>query len=374
MPTRKGVIGLEVQGLGRVVSAGKQVATSFAKVNLVLGGVDQVIGKLQAAWESMLNVLQGAAADEGIAQSFERLTGGAAQAEQAMATLKSTTSGLLDETSLQTAANKLLSQQLDISTQRMGDMFNAAIALGRASGKTAKDSVDQLTNALKSGEVEGFKNLGLTVDLGAAHKALAKDLGVSTDALTLQQKQAATLDAVTAELGKKAGALGDVQTPLANANDRLSATFEDMWSRINAVIANNPSFIRSMENVADIIVNVADAAAKAFAHLQPFIELASKAFAVASSVGSAVNEFVGSALPFGFAGSDLAGALAGGLDDFSNSAGFGGQVQLRGETRLADSIDRLVGSRVNAVAGPQLRNVASELDRRSSNYRAQGWE
>jgi len=87
--------------------------------------------------------------------------------------------------------------QLAIEAQRLGVVKNAdsfalltqaATKLGMSVGQDATSSVESLVGALGRGETELLDNLGVTLKVGDAHKEYAKQLGVSVNALTDEQK------------------------------------------------------------------------------------------------------------------------------------------------------------------------------------------
>lgn len=358
---KKGIVGLEVTGLGSVMAAGKSMAGGFAKAGLVIDGVKKSIALVKDAYLSAMEVLKGAAFDEGIDRSFKALVGGADDGVIALTELRNATRGLVSDTDLQVAASRILGTGLELATDKMGDLFNATIATGRAMGKTATESVHLLTQAFQRNNPRALKMISLSIDFEQAQQRVAKSLGITTTEMGEAQKRQILLEETMKALGKAGDELGELDTPIGDAFDRIEATFANMGSRINEILTQNPAFIRAMENIADIVVKVATAVAKLVSFFQPLIELFSELIPLIATVGGGLAGFFASGgNPLGAA---AGGAAAGSLFAFGDDPLRADPSKVRS---VGDSFERLARESGRTHSESFYNQLSEDLDGRST--------
>ena len=135
------------------------------------------------------------------------------------------TKGLISDFDIMQAANKAMLLGLPVTTESMGTMAKAATVLGRAMGQDATKSLDDLTTALGRGSPLILDNLGLTVKVGEANAAYARQLGKTTSQLTEGEKKMAFYNAAMEAAKVKVAELGGVTLTAA---DHL-AVMQTMW-------------------------------------------------------------------------------------------------------------------------------------------------
>ena len=85
---------------------------------------------------------------EAMSVAFDTLSGGVGNAQIALSQLSKAAGGTMSRFDLLQSANNALILGVAKSSQEMNTMFGVAIKLGRAVGRTAKDSVDSLVTGI----------------------------------------------------------------------------------------------------------------------------------------------------------------------------------------------------------------------------------
>ena len=191
-----------------------------------------------------------------LAQSFERLQGGSANAERALVSLRTATRGLVGDADLMQAANKGSLLGLDAMGIKFDQVAQVATVLGRAMGQDAAKSVDDLTTALSRMSPQILDNLGIKVDLTQATKDYAAALGTTADKLTEEQRKQAFATAAMDAAVAKAKELGEVKLTLAEQGQRVVTMLTDIAAQ--AVSAGNQSVTAAgkMGQLADTLERI----------------------------------------------------------------------------------------------------------------------
>ncbi|MGE0460895.1 MAG: hypothetical protein AB7Q16_05960 [Vicinamibacterales bacterium] len=197
----KSLTTLAVQGIGQVVTRGGEVAA--------IGG------------------------------AFEQLSGGVAQADQALRTMRASTSGLIANFDLMQASNKAMLLGLGLNTDQMGDLAKTAVTLGRAMGQGATKSLDDLITALGRSSPMILDNLGLSVKVGEANEQYARALGTTADKLTDAQRKQAFMTAAMEAARLKVAQLGDVQLTLTERVQQATTWLSNMFDRVSAGVVQS---------------------------------------------------------------------------------------------------------------------------------------
>ena len=190
----------------------------------------------------------------GIAQSFERLSGGAGQAEGALSTLREATRGLVSNFDLMQSSNKAILLGLGLSEREMGDLAKTATVLGRAMGMDATKSLDDLITALGRSSPMILDNLGLTVKLGEANEAYAAKLGKTSSDLTDAEKKQAFMTAAMAAARTKVAELGEAQLTLTERLQQASTWYQNVFDRVSRGIVESPKLAAAFDGIARSLV------------------------------------------------------------------------------------------------------------------------
>lgn len=175
-----------------------ELASSSAKAKTSQGGFLQTLGKSKGAVLAYTAALAAGAAALG--QVIEKTTEYSERATKIEAVqraqkltieeARSSTRGLISDYELASLANQALQLKVSDSADAFAEAAEAAVKLGfsvGADGGAAKQ-VEDLIGALGRGSTEVLDNLGINLKVSDAQREYAKRLGVTTSALTDQQK------------------------------------------------------------------------------------------------------------------------------------------------------------------------------------------
>jgi len=131
--------------------------------------------------------------------------------------VKSASFNTITEYDIMKGANLAMTMGITNNANEMAQLMQIAIERGRAFGLTTEDAFDRITRGIGRRSTKVLDDIGFTADAITANKEYAKSLGVSTDALTDNDKVRALflqiLKEGNAELSKQGGLLIDISTP-----------------------------------------------------------------------------------------------------------------------------------------------------------------
>jgi hypothetical protein len=194
-----------------------------------------------------------------LAQSFDRLQGGSANAEASILKLRTATRGLVSDADLMQAANKGSLLGLDAMGIKFEEVASVATVLGRAMGQDAAKSVDDLTTALSRMSPQILDNLGIKVDLTAATEAYAKSVGTSADKLSEEQKKRAFATAAMEAARAKAAELGEVQLTVAEQSERIAVGLASIATQAISAGDRSVTLAGQLGKVADALDRIRNA-------------------------------------------------------------------------------------------------------------------
>lgn len=207
--------------------AGKKITSVGKKMSAAITAPLVALGALS---------VQEAAATDRLTASLEGLAGGAEEANKYLAAIKDTSLGTISTVDALGIANKALSLNVVDTADKMAQLTEIAITLGRAQGLDAKQAVDDLTTALGRQSPMILDNLGITLKLEEAYTIYAKQLGKTADQLTDTEKQQAFLNAALEKGSEVVERLGGIQEDSAAKFERLRATFSDLRGEIGELL------------------------------------------------------------------------------------------------------------------------------------------
>jgi len=111
--------------------------------------------------------------------------------------LRPATRGLISDFELMEKTNTAVTLGIVQSEKQWGQLVGAAQTLGRAVGRTAAQSVDDLTIALGRQSPRILDNLGIQLSLNDAYTQYARRLGTTVDELTDVEKRTAFVTIAT---------------------------------------------------------------------------------------------------------------------------------------------------------------------------------
>jgi hypothetical protein len=253
-------LGQEVpQGLQRLADAGKKVEPlggifssvfgQFTAANLASNLVSRLTGEVSQFIETGTKL-------PAVEQSFIRLAIGVNETADSLLTeMHGASRGLVADFDLMQSANKALLLGLPVTAKSMGEMTAAAVALGRAMGKDATSSLDDMITALGRSSPLILDNLGLTVKLGEANEAYAAKLGKTSDQLTDAERKTAFYEAAMERARQKTQELGQQSDTFTDKIDRLWTAVENGGTRAASSI--NVGLGRATDSLANFVGFVA---------------------------------------------------------------------------------------------------------------------
>lgn len=165
--------------------------------------------------------------------------------------LKEATGGLVSEMDLLAAASEYL--QFKLPADKMEETFQAAIKLGQGMGRTARDSIDDVTLALARGSPKILDNLGVTLDLTEAYETYARKLGKTADELSDVEKEMAFQVVASDKVIQRANELGDATSETQARLERFKAEMHDLQVRIGEVLQPISFLTSNMQSLMPVI-------------------------------------------------------------------------------------------------------------------------
>lgn len=228
-------MGSKSSGFGSVLDSAKGLSSSL------LGTVGAYAAIGTAAVYAGKQLLDFAIAGEKATATNLRFTEVARQAglasDQLSQAIIAQTQGLLDdEDALETATKAIVS--LGAEAAKLPDILEASRSISRTLGTDFKQTFDNLSQFLETGNAKLLKQYGVVLDLNKAYDAAAKSIGITSAELTEQQKQVVRLNLALEELPKKFSAGAESVTPLSDAFNRFVVGSLNQLEKLQQGVAN----------------------------------------------------------------------------------------------------------------------------------------
>ncbi len=260
-------------------AAGKAVTDVGAKTSVIttkmlaLGtAIGTAVGNVAVGAVQSLGRALGQAAANGqqfsqLSVGFDALTASIGTTRDVMlSTTRTATKGLVSDLDLMQVTNKAVLLGLPVTAAEMGKLSGAAVTLGRAMGKDAVSSVNDLITALGRSSPQILDNLGLTVKVGEANERYARQLGISVSELSDAERKTAFYNAAMDLAEKKTQDLGDAQLTVTDQLNRMLTALGNIVTRIAA--AGNEA-----KTFSDLLGQMAKAAETLAMRLEDLIEV-----------------------------------------------------------------------------------------------------
>ena len=181
------------------LTSGLMTATSL------LGVLGVAALALRVAFESVFETEK----IEQVNRQFELLTENiGVSGEKLKESLVESSKGMATEVELLQSANKAMVEFGGSATQ-LGQIMNIARAETSVFGGTLLGNFELINQAIATGQTRALKHIGIIVDQQKAYRDYAKELGITTSALSDEEKQHAMLNAVLEKGGKNVEKLGN---------------------------------------------------------------------------------------------------------------------------------------------------------------------
>lgn len=214
---------------------------------------NQAVGLLSAGLGAVSAALQRATRVEGLAISFGNLQSSAGEATGALERLRSATAGLIDNARLYEAANNAVVLGVDDGTQKFTELANAAVILGRATGRDAANALNDLSFGIGRQSRLILDNLGIVVRAEQAYKDFAAANNVAVDSLDESQKKIIFNEAAFKAIREAVANLADIEETAAVAFERLGAASTNLSDAFALGVSSSTELGKSINSTATFL-------------------------------------------------------------------------------------------------------------------------
>ena len=236
-------------GHHRLAATNGKLAMSFATLRskMLLVTFAMSMGGRQA-----IQMVKDFAKVEAMSVAFDTLSGGAGNASIALSQLSNAVGGTMSRMDLLQTANNALILGVAKSSKEMSVMFGVAVKLGRAVGRTAKDSVDSLVTGIGRQSRLMLDNIGIIMDTEKAYAAYASELGVTVESLNETERRQAFLNATLEAAKEKADLLGDSIETLQSKAERAGSSWDNLQVAAGGFISTMFDVDTGLDKTADV--------------------------------------------------------------------------------------------------------------------------
>jgi hypothetical protein len=278
----------ESKGLWSRVTDVAQNALGFMTGDLLMRGVDAVVGLGRELGDTLLNE---APAFQQLETSFENLAASAGQnSQEILASMRAASDGMINDADLMTSYNEAMLLVGD----SMADKFPALLEIARASAAATGEDVGFLLDSLVKGIGRGspmiLDNLGLTINLAEANQAYADSLGIAVDEMTKAQQQEALLNAVVEAGSGFVERLGDNTGGAAATIAQLKTTFQNLKMSLASSLL--PALQAILEPLAALAMEYGPKVAEWLEGVVPILENFVKTIVTAPDEGGVLLDYL----------------------------------------------------------------------------------
>jgi len=283
----KGAQSLEkkTEALGKKWDA---VGKTFSKAGTIM------LGAGGAAAAGILALATSAGTIPGITRAFEMMS---KESGLSLEQLRKASMGTVSDLELMRLSNVALTgagEQLGVEFgQNLPKLLNIAQAAARATGQSSEFMFQSLVTGIKRTSPMLIDNTGLQLKLGEANKALADQLGVTTEQLSGEQKQIAIFNATLQAGQKMVDQFGGGQTTAAEQTQAFTTRLKNLKDELSVELL--PAFTTAMDVVGKAVGKFADLAIPLKTTIAHFAVLGTGVLLVGGIVAKLVG-FVGPAI------------------------------------------------------------------------------
>lgn len=162
--------------------------------------------------------------------------------------------GLANDTDIIQAANKALIQ-LQVGAEKLPQLFELARKTTKVFGGDLISNFEDINRAVASGQTRLLRTLGIVVDSDLAYKNMAKSLHITTEELSIAQKQQAIMNAVLEAGDKSFKGTESSVNDVGNAFKRFKVAIDNIHESF-AVLANTTLgqlFVNALNKTASAV-------------------------------------------------------------------------------------------------------------------------
>jgi len=216
-----------LSGLKASGGEAKKAAFSFTELNQAIEIGKKVFRGLQQAWDFASEGAQISSlkmASIGLAKTY------GTSMTSIVSAVKKASFNTITEYDAMKSANLALTMGISTNAEEIGNLMEISIMRGRAFGLSAEEAFDRITRGIGRRSTKILDDLGFTADAITANKAYAESLGISTKALTNEDKVRALfnqlLEQGNYELEQQGGLVADVSTVYQSAGAAWKEFFQ----------------------------------------------------------------------------------------------------------------------------------------------------
>mgnify|MGYP001565145022 FL=1 len=222
---------------GALNAFAKDNTESFAAVGKAVG---LATGAITAATGAVIALgIRGSTVND-VATAFATLTRETGSTDAVLATLRTSTDGLVSNFDLMTTTNLAFSQGLRLSQSELQLTGESARVLADRIGGSAADAYGILTAAMATGMDRQLKTIGLNIDATAAMDAYAFSLGKEASALTESEQKLAKRNAILAAMTVELERSGRAELDFSEKIDRAIIGVKNFTDQLGSAIATSP--------------------------------------------------------------------------------------------------------------------------------------
>jgi hypothetical protein len=224
--------------LNDVKSAGAEAGDSFGKIAL---GATAAVAALVAAAKVTQEVFEftseGAqiASLEGASKRLALNYG--ANMRSIVSSVQSASFNTITEYDAMKSANLALTMNVSRNASEIGNLMEIAIERGRAFGLTTEEAFERLVRGIGRRSTKVLDDLGFTANAISINKEYAESIGVSTQALTDQDKVRALALDILRQGNEELANQGGLQQDISTGYQQITANITDWWNTRKAAAA-----------------------------------------------------------------------------------------------------------------------------------------
>lgn len=234
---------------------GKAIEINTHNVRQLARGLTYMAVAAAGAVAAMMKMISRGSELLNVQRAFNNIAGG--EGVEALQKLRNATQGLVTDYELMKNANQAVSLGAVDTIEGFAEMASLAQGLGRAFGITATEALEKFTVGLARMSKLRLDDLGIVIDVEKANQNYAKSLGISTAALSDNQKAIAFRSAAMAEANRIVSDLGTSGGNAADAVGRLVTAVKNTFDNVSLLIAQAPGVTAFFEAFAEGAQNMA---------------------------------------------------------------------------------------------------------------------
>lgn len=239
-------------------SAGDGFTRAEAKLVTLNAAVE--LGKtaaslLASAFKSIPDAINRGSEVDDITQSFQNLAEQAGTSGDAiLSKLNTALSNTIPNFDLMRQSNELLIGGL--APDDIEAVAIAARALGEATGVSAAEGMEKLSDGLLRGNDRALKQLGIIVDVTAVEERYADQLGKTREQLTENERAFAVREESLKRLKEETGRLGQVTDDAGDRLAQLSTAVSNAKDQFFAAIATNKELNEALAALVELVQGI----------------------------------------------------------------------------------------------------------------------